>query len=171
MRWAWYRWFDGPRCRILMESFLETNLISVNWHFPVRSMYYLSCDKPSGHLVNHVKKCTLSRKYPTFFGSKIRSVAQLGIWDFWHCLQFMCENSLTLMYVHRFPGEPKLVSGPWCIPEAACSAVQLPGGRWTHQPSHDPGHACHESPQGWFTASTPVRSPDQIENQWQEFIN
>lgn len=121
--------------------------------------------------MSYVKKCTLSRKYHTIFGSKSRSVAQLGIWDFWHCLQFMCENSLTLIYVHRFPGEPKLVSGPWCIPEAACSAVQLPGGRWTHQPSHDPGHACHESPQGWFTASTPVRSLDQIENQWQVFIN
>lgn len=166
MRWAWCRWFDGPRCRILMESFLEMNF-SINWHFPVCIIYHVT----SGHLVSYVKKCTLSRKYPTIFGSESRSVAQLGIWDFWHCLQFMCENSLTLMYVDRFPGEPKLVSGPWRIPEAACSAVQLPGGRRTHQPSHDPGHACHESPQGWFTASTPVRSPDQIENQWQAFIN
>lgn len=64
----------------------------------------------------------------------------------------------SLLHVLCFPGEHQLVPGPQCPWAIACSSLQLPGRRWPHQPSHDPGHFGHESHEGRLTATASVRT-------------
>lgn len=63
----------------------------------------------------------------------------------------------SLFSVFCFAGESQPVSGPQRVQTAAYPGLQLPGGRRSHQPSHDSGHVSHEKTQRGLTTATTVR--------------